>query len=76
MNLIYCLGNCNDKCRSKESIIDISYFNFDYEKLVNLQMKNKLEKTTRVTDNLYFIYLYGRTYISSNNVIDFNKADD
>ena len=68
--------NCNDKCSSKESIIDISYFNLDYEEFSKFADDNNLEKKTRDADNLDFIYLYGRTYIGSNNVNDFNKADD
>ena len=68
--------NCNDKCSSKESIIDISYFNLDYEEFNIFADDNELKKKTKDADNLDFIYLYGRTYISSNNVKNFNKADD
>jgi len=69
--------NCNDKCSSKESIIDISYFNLDNEEYNKFADDNKLEKNKRDVDNLDLIYLYGRTYISSNNVNnDFDKVDD
>ena len=40
--------NCNDKCSSKESIIDISYFNLDYEEFNIFADDNELKKKQKM----------------------------
>ena len=70
-------NNCKDKCNSKENMIDMSYFNLDNDNFMNFVKYNNLDTNVGGFDNLELIYLYGRTYISSNNVnYNYDKTND
>ena len=75
-NICSFYSNCKQekKCNSDEKIIDNSYVKLDYHPLIFFEQLNEYNNEEKNNyDYMEEINLYGRTYIASNEVENYNR---
>ncbi len=75
-NICSFYSNCKQekKCNSDEKIIDNSYVKLDYHPLILFEQLNEYNNEEKNNyDYMEEINLYGRTYIASNEVENYNR---